>query len=92
MTLNPDPSTLLLASLLIFKMTQAKGLYFYHRFCFFFICESKALLVPLLCLLGMEQGNTRELEGIFLECEATLTFENNSVAGENNNNNKNLKP
>lgn len=47
----------------------------------FFVCESEALLVALLCLLGMEQGNTRESEGLYLECEATLTFENNSVAG-----------
>lgn len=48
---------------------------------FFFICESEALLVVLLCLLGTEQGNTRESEGLYLECKATLTFENNSVAG-----------
>lgn len=58
---------------------------------FFPICESEALLVALLCLLGTEQGNTRESEGLYLECEATLTFENNSVAGEKKTKNLNTQ-
>lgn len=52
-------------------------------FFFFFICASEALLVSQLCLLGMEQGNTRN-RAIF-RGKATPTFENNSVAGEKNN-------
>jgi hypothetical protein len=31
----------------------------------------------------MEQGNARELEWLFLVCEATLTLENNSIVEKN---------
>lgn len=46
--------------------------------------KNKALFIALPYLLGTEQGNTRELEWLFLGCEARLSFENNSVVGEKN--------
>lgn len=41
--------------------------------------KNEALFIALPYLLGAKQGNTRELEWLFLGCEATLSFENNSV-------------
>lgn len=43
--------------------------------------KNEALFIALPYLLGTEQGNTRELEWLFLGCEAILSFENNSIVG-----------
>lgn len=78
MTLNPDPALYCLPHYWFSKWLRPSDCTS-NIFCCFFICENQALLVPMLCLLGTEQGSTRESEGLFLEGKATLTFENNSV-------------